>query len=98
MRKRKKVRQSSTLVCALSMSAPLSVDPWNPPSYDLSELNAPSFRLRGRQFHGACAPPFKFGPGIRGLMSSGHELLAIEEVEYEVHWKPLNGQDRKGVT
>ncbi len=31
-------------------------------------------------------------------MSSGHELLAIEEVEYEVPWKPLNGQDRKGGT
>ena len=60
MRKCKKVRQSSTLVCALSMSAPLSVDPRNPPSYDFSELNASSFRFRGRQFHGACAPPFKF--------------------------------------
>ncbi len=61
MRKCKKVRQSSALVCALSMSAPLSVDPRNPPSYDFSELNASSFRFRGRQFHGACTPPFKFG-------------------------------------
>ena len=61
MRKCKKVRQSSTLVCALSISAPLSVDPGNPPSYDFSELNASSFRFRGRQFHGACAPPFTFG-------------------------------------